>query len=134
MPPGAIRAEPTSTKGSWRSAPGNPGTAVSLRSAAVYEARNAAKNDAEIAPAVVTRLNRGVTTPIAANADEDPKPASNHEPTLIGEVGLKTRNMFKNRDGFPRSCTRATPDSAAPAVATSLDRLASASKPSSCAP
>src|SRR3954452_9908057 len=134
MPPAAMAADPTNTNGSSRYASCQAGTAVSLSSAAVYEATNGAQRAAENAPAVVRGLNRGVTTPMAANADEDPKPASNHEPTLIGEVGLKTRNMLKNRDGFPRSCTRATPDIAAPAVATSFERWASASKPRSCAP
>src|SRR3954465_10943602 len=37
-------------------------------------------------------------------------PDSTHEPTLIGEVGLNTRSMLKNRSGRPRSCTRAIRD------------------------
>ena len=42
-------------------------------------------------------------TPLAA-----PPAASSQEPTLIGEVTLKTRNMFSIRSGRPRSLTSST--------------------------
>src|SRR5262249_60725412 len=36
---------------------------------------------------------------------EAPDPTRIQEPTLIGEVTLKTRSMFRNRSGRPRSDT-----------------------------
>jgi hypothetical protein len=37
-----------------------------------------------------------------------PEQARIQEPTLIGEVTLKTRSMFRNRSGRPRSEIRST--------------------------
>ena len=39
-----------------------------------------------------------------------------HEPTLIGDVTLKTRNMFKKRSGRPRSETSSAGLTASPAM------------------
>lgn len=54
-----------------------------------------------------------------------PNPVKIHEPTLIGEVTLKTRSMYRNRIGFPRSLISSGGLTAAPASATSAARWAS---------
>ena len=63
-----------------------------------------------------------VTSDTAAAPATGPYPASSQEPTLIGELGLKTRSMFANRAGRPRSWTRAAADRliapSAPSLAT----------------
>src|ERR1700745_4518124 len=46
----------------------------------------------------------------AAAPATGPSPASSQEPTLIGELGLKTRSMLVKRAGRPRSWTRAAAD------------------------
>src|SRR5439155_24884661 len=43
---------------------------------------------------------------VAAMPDAVPLAASVHEPTLIGERSLKTRNMLRKRSGRPRSLIR----------------------------
>ena len=53
---------------------------------------------------------RPVTALAAAAADAPPNAEISQEPTLIGEVTLTTRSMFRKRSGRPRSATRATPD------------------------
>jgi hypothetical protein len=40
---------------------------------------------------------------VAAGTTAAPLATSSHEPMLIGEVTLKTRSMFRNRCGLPRS-------------------------------
>src|SRR6185312_6739538 len=47
---------------------------------------------------VTPRTRDMVATPFA-----DPETATTHEPTLIGEVTLNIRSMFRNRAGRPRS-------------------------------
>src|SRR5690348_17753810 len=42
-----------------------------------------------------------------------------HVPTLIGEVGLNTRSMFRNRSGRPRSLTSSSGLTFTAAAATS---------------
>ena len=51
-----------------------------------------------------------VSSDTAAAPATGPYPASSQEPTLIGELGLKTRSMLVNRAGRPRSWTRAAAD------------------------
>jgi hypothetical protein len=53
-----------------------------------------------------TRGARCVASSAAARVVTPPLAPSSHEPTLIGEVGLKTRNMLRNRSGRPRSAIR----------------------------
>jgi hypothetical protein len=65
------------------------------------------------APAVAAAPIRGtrpVTALAAATEAAPPNADSSHEPTLIGEVTLATRSMFRKRSGRPRSTTSATPD------------------------
>src|ERR1700746_3698418 len=51
-----------------------------------------------------------VTSDTAAAPATAPYPVSSQEPTLIGELGLKTRSMLVNRAGRPRSWMRAAAD------------------------
>src|SRR4029077_10345554 len=51
-----------------------------------------------------------VISDTAAAPAPGPSPPSSQEPTLIGELGLKTRSMLVNRAGRPRSWTRAAAD------------------------
>ena len=54
---------------------------------------------------------------------------------LIGEVGLKTRSMFRKRSGRPRSWTSAASETAIAPAARSLRRArASRGRPLSSAP
>ena len=54
-----------------------------------------------------------------------------HEPTLIGEVSLNMRSMWRKRSGRPRSEISSGGLAATPASATSHARRASASSPRS---
>src|SRR5690348_9020807 len=56
-----------------------------------------------------------------------PEPARIHEPTLIGEVTLKTRNMFRKRSGRPRSLTSSTGLTTSAASPIHIDVFASRS-------
>jgi len=56
-----------------------------------------------------------------------------HVPTLIGELGLIIRSMFRNRSGRPRSATSATPDTAIAPAAPTFAVRASRPWPASCA-
>src|SRR3954454_12138951 len=58
-----------------------------------------------------------------------PLALSSHEPTLIGEVTLKTRSMLTKRDGLPSSEIRSAGLAPTPATALSHARRASASLP-----
>jgi hypothetical protein len=58
-----------------------------------------------------------------------PNEARIHEPTLIGEVILKTRSMFAKRAGRPRSAIRSTGAASAPASAARFSTLARRSAP-----
>src|SRR3954469_7460294 len=69
----------------------------------------------------------------AATAVARPLALSSHEPTLIGEVTLKTRSMLTKRDGLPRSEIRSAGLAPTPATALSHARRASASLPGACA-
>ncbi len=60
--------------------------------------------------------------------------ASSHEPTFIGEVGLKVRSMCRKRPGRPRSSTSSTIDSVIPASAATLPARASPGRPVSWPP
>src|SRR5579875_1470166 len=82
------------------------------------------------APAVGSRP---VTALTAAAPDTGPYTASSQDPTLIGELVLNTRSMFRKREGRPRSLTSATPDSAMAAVALTLALRASCGLPEACA-
>ena len=53
----------------------------------------------------------------AAIVEAPPNPASSQLPTLMGEVGRKTRSMFKNREGRPRSSIKRAALTAAPPAA-----------------
>ena len=74
-----------------------------------------------------------VTSDTAAAPATGPYPASSQEPTLIGELGLKTRSMFVNRAGRPRSCTRAAADRLIAPRALSLATRARSWWPDRCA-
>src|ERR1700733_10452962 len=63
-----------------------------------------------------------------------PYAASSQEPTLIGELGLNTRSMCRNRSGRPRSCTRATADRLIAPSAPTLATRASSPYPDTSAP
>src|SRR4051812_49512565 len=52
-----------------------------------------------------------------------------HEPTLIGDVTLKTRSMLRNRSGLPRSEVRRRGLTAMPPSAISQHRRASSRLP-----
>src|SRR3954454_22583865 len=108
------------------------GTAVLAMSAAVYVVSGIPH-----APAA-TRAARpagagtyGVQASAAATAVASPLAVSSHEPTLIGDVTLKTRSMFKNRDDLPRSEMSSGGLAPKPASALSHARRASASFPRS---
>ena len=83
--------------------------------------------------AAPVRGSRPVTAHAAATVDAPPNPDSSQDPTLIGEVGLATRSMFRNRSGRPRSCTRAAPDSAIAPAAPTFEARASSWWPTACA-
>ncbi len=72
---------------------------------------------------------RRVIAASAAGAISVPFAARIHEPTLIGEVILKTRSMFRNRSGRPRSEISSAGLTATPASATPQARFASRSFP-----
>ena len=80
----------------------------------------------------MTRARRGnkpksedaAETPIAA-----PLALRIHEPTLIGEVTLNIRSMFRNRDGTPRSEISSSGLVPTPASAAAHARRASSSLP-----
>src|SRR5256885_4515547 len=50
-----------------------------------------------------TRLGKPNRLGLVAGATAMPLATSSQDPTLIGEVTLKTRSMLKNRSGRPRS-------------------------------
>src|SRR5450631_2695935 len=79
------------------------------------------------APAVATAPalgSRPVTAQAADAAAAPPNAEISQEPTLIGELGLSTRSIFRKRSGRPRSATSATPDSPMAPAAAILDALA----------
>ena len=74
------------------------------------------------------------TSTAAGMAAAVEKPASSHYPSDIGEVTLKTRNIFNARSGRPRSKIKKTdPAAAAPKAATRVVRRKGA-LPAACAP
>src|SRR5271157_4469989 len=75
-----------------------------------------------------------VISDTAAAPATGPYPASSQEPTLIGELGLKTRSMFANRPGRPRSWMSATADRLIAPRAPTLATLASSRYPDSWEP
>src|SRR5919201_5056691 len=89
--------------GSSRLASCHTGTAVSAISVPVYVVSGGpARNDTTSA-ATFTRFRLPRLLRTAAVVHAPPETKSTHEPTLIGEVTLNTRNMFRNRSGRPRS-------------------------------
>jgi hypothetical protein len=89
------------------------------------------------APAVPSAPRRGrrpVTADSAASVTAGAYAVSSHEPTLIGEVGLKTRSMLTKRSGRPRSWTSSTAASVTPPAAPILPTRASAGRSVKCAP
>jgi len=89
------------------------------------------------AAALESAPNRGTRPNMllaAAAVTVAPVPASTHEPTLIGEVSLNIRIMFRNRAGRPRSEISSAGLISTPASdALHADR-ASRSFDASCAP
>ena len=65
----------------------------------------------------------------AAALDAPPETSSIQDPTLIGEVTLKTRNMFRKRSGRPRSETSSAGLTMSATAPTYSERLASVSLP-----
>ena len=104
-PPASASAEPAliaepaaNTNGSsWR-ASCHTGIAVSATSTAVYVASAGPANPAawDTFPSRGIRPNHVRATPSVIVA---PAALRIHEPTLIGDVGLNTRSMFRKRDG-----------------------------------
>ena len=71
---------------------------------------------------------------MAAAPDRPPKAPRTQLPTLIGEVGFRTRNMFRKRAGRPRSTISKGGDTAAPTKATTSALRASRALPATRAP
>src|ERR671923_1374255 len=94
------------------------GIAVSAISVPVYVASGppARKDTASATTFTGLRIPRLLRT--AAVVDAPPETKSTHEPTLIGEVTLKTRSMFRKRSGRPRSEIRRIGDTASAAAPT----------------
>jgi hypothetical protein len=61
----------------------------------------------------------------AAGAGAAAPTVSSQEPTLIGEVSLKTRSIFTKRSGLPRSEVKSRGLTPSPAKAIIHDRRAS---------
>jgi hypothetical protein len=61
--------------------------------------------------------------------DAPPETSSIQDPTLMGEVTLKTRNMLRARSGRPRSETRSAGDTTSAAAPTYSDVFARRSLP-----
>jgi hypothetical protein len=71
----------------------------------------------------------GVHASAAATVVVTPLAASTHDPTLIGEVTLKSRSMLRKRAGRPRSEMSSAGLTAIPAKAFSHARRARSSLP-----
>src|ERR1700674_4051549 len=93
-PPALADALPTNTKGSCSRASCHTGTDVSATSTAVY----VHKGRPNIAAPSSPRRPIGRSHPVTSDADASPRAPPNTEstqlPTLIGDVGLKTRSML----------------------------------------
>ena len=59
-----------------------------------------------------------VTSALHRLSQAPPETKSTHDPTLIGEVTLKTRSMFRKRSGRPRSEIRRTGETRSAAAPT----------------
>lgn len=79
---------------------------VSETSVAVYEASGAPTRAAPVSAATFTFGNLPASSSAPAAPLAVAVAASSQLPTLMGEVTLKTRSMFRNRSGRPRSETR----------------------------
>ena len=114
-----VIAEETKSGGSAVAAPCHTGTAVFASRTAVYPASGNPRIPAPSAAASPTAASgpRRCLRRIAATLAHPPNPASTQLPTLIGEVGRKTRSMFMKRDGRPRSSTRRAALTTAPPAA-----------------
>ena len=114
---------------SWR-AWCQAGTEVLAISAPVYDASGIPRNaDATCAPRPSGPSPPPLSAWNAAGAVTVPNPARIHEPTLMGEVTLNIRSMFRNRDDTPRSLISSAGLTTLPPSATSQARCASASSP-----
>lgn len=81
-------------------------------------------------PAAVPSPGSHPVTALAAAAEIRLECATSvHEPMLIGEVGLATRSMLRNRSGRPSSATRNPVPAAAAAAETSRPARASDGRP-----
>ena len=123
-PPAALAADPANRYGISRCASCQAGTAVLQISAAVYVQTAGPMRAAPAVAAAPAFGSRPVTAQAAAAPDAPPNAEITHVPTLIGEVTLTTRSMFRKRSGRPRSATRATPDSPMAPTAAILAALA----------
>ena len=141
-PAAARLAELTNTNGSSSRAAFQVGVAVSASSTAVYTASGgpnaAASSPAGPSAARSTRRSgpSGSRSPVIRStsaAAATPAPALKalriHEPTLIGEVSLTVRSMFRKRSGRPRSLTRAAPPNPTAASAASRPFRRSSGRP-----
>ncbi len=97
---------------------------MSQISAAVYVQTPGPTTAAPAVAAAPAFGSRPVTAQAAEAAAPPPNADISQEPTLIGEVGLNTRSMFRKRSGRPRSATRATPDRPIAPTAAIFDALA----------
>src|SRR5207248_3868534 len=79
------------------------GIAVSAMSVPVYVARGGPVRNDTASAAHLSGLRTPSRLSVAAVADAPLETNRIQEPTLIGEVTLKTRSMFRKRSGRPRS-------------------------------
>src|SRR4051794_5508630 len=117
--PALARALPANANGSSRRPSYQTGTDVSDTSTAVY-VQSAGPSAADVAEAA--SCTRGSTPKISQTTtavSAAPLTLRIHVPRFIGDVGLKTRSMFMNRSGRPRSLIRSTGLTATPAKAVS---------------
>jgi hypothetical protein len=98
-------------------------------SAAVYVAMPAPRREPATCAARPARGIRPSSSRAAPRALVAPKPVRIQDPTLIGDVTLNTRSMYRNRSGRPRSETSSAGLTTAPPRAPNAARRASASLP-----
>ena len=104
--------------GSSRRASCQTGTAVFARSVPVYVESAGPTSAATVSAATLTGFSTPSSSSAAAVPDAVPETNRTQLPTLIGEVTLKTRSMFRKRSGRPRSETRSTGLTRSPAAPT----------------
>src|SRR5947209_18119101 len=101
------------------------GTAVWAMRPAVYVASGMPSSAAAPLATAPARGNRPVHAEPAATVVAAPENARFHAPTLIGEVTLNTRSMYRKRLGIPRSLISSTGLLSAPASEIAHARRAS---------